>query len=320
MAVRRPWIDGLRPVRGSAKLITLRWLLFIGAALPGLAVAVGGIGKTLANRPYFAEAPDPLPLLPLLRMLGRLPGSIWGMLVLAAIVAWLGNLLLTAGAVALFGTARGGRPLVWRTIFEAGTRSLWAYLRIALVALVMAMLGARIIGVIAEQLLEHGKLALWTFRTQLLLQAGRGLATLCWLTLVGVFAWWCRVIVVADQRRRVRRLWTVVPRLWWRHPIVALVLHFLLALGSLFAAAAVIFFWRQSSGGARGWAVLWLLVLAGLSFLWHWRLRAGRLLWSSADLIDLRAVPDTPWRLPSRLFGKLRRSRGAAPAAPDQLL
>ena len=128
------------------------------------------------------------------------------------------------------------------------------------------------------------------------------------------------MIVVADQRRRVRRLWTVVPRLWWRHPIVALVLHFLLALGSLFAAAAVIFFWRQSSGGARGWAVLWLLVLAGLSFLWHWRLRAGRLLWSSADLIDLRAVPDTPWRLPSRLVGKLRRSRGAAPAAPDQLL
>ena len=173
---------------------------------------------------------------------------------------------------------------------------------------------------IAEQLLEHGKVALWTFRTQFLLQAGRGLATLCWLTLVGVFAWWCRVIVVADQRRRVRRLWTVVPRLWWRHPIVALVLHFLLALGSLFAAAAVIFFWRQSSGGARGWAVLWLLVLAGLSFLWHWRLRAGRLLWSSADLIDLRAVPDTPWRLPSRLVGKLRRSRGAAPAAPDQLL
>jgi hypothetical protein len=318
MAVRRPWIEGLSLAPGSVKLMVLRWLLFVVAALPGLAIGIGTIGKNLANRPYFAEAPDPLPMLPLMRMLGRLPGSVWATLVLAVVVAWLGNLLLTAGAVALFGTATDDRPRVWGTVFKAGTHSLWAYLRIALIALFLAAVGARVIGLIAGHLLEHGQEALWTMRARFLVQAGRGLATLCWLTLVGIFAWWCRVIVVADQRRRVRRLWTVVPRLWLRRPVGALALHFLLALGGLLASSSVIFAWRQSSAGALGWTLLWLAVLAGLSWLWHWRLRAGRLLWSSPDLIDLRAVPDLPWRLPRRLFGRLRPPlRGTSPAAVE---
>ncbi len=318
MAVRRPWIEGLRPVPGSVKLMTLRWLLFVVAALPGLAAGIGGIGESLANRPYFVEAPDPLPMFPLFRMLGRLPGSVWGMLVLAAVVAWLGNLLLTAGAVALFGTASDGRPKVWRTVFGAGTQVLWAYLRIALIAVVLAALGARIVGAIAERLLDHGSQAQWTLHAKFLVQVGRGLATLCWLTLVGVFAWWCRVIVVADERHRVRRLLTVVPRLWRRRPVGALALHFLLALGGLLAGTGVLFAWRQSSAGALGWTLLWLAVLAGLSFLWHWRLRSGRLLWSNPDLVDLRAVPDAPWRLPSRLYAKLRRRpKRTVPAAAD---
>ena len=315
MAVKRPWREGLRPVPGSLRLVTLRWLLFIVAALPGLAVGVGAIGRTVANRPYFAEAPDPLPLVPLFRMLARIPGSVWGTLALAAVVAWLGNLLLTAGAVAIFGAPRGAAPRVWRTVFGAGTHALWAYLRIALTALLLALLGARGIAMIAERLQDHAVQALWTMRSRFFLELGRGLATLCWLTLVGVFAWWCRVIVVADQRRRVRRLSTVVPRLWLRRPVGALLLHFVLALAGLLAGAGVIFAWRQSAAGTLGWTALWLAVLAGLSLLWHWRLRAGRLLWSSPDLIDLRAVPDAPWGLMARWLGRLRRRPKRAAAA-----
>lgn len=318
MAMRRPWREGLRPVPGSLRLMALRWLLFVLAALPGLAAASVAIGRSVANRPYFAEAPDPLPLLPLISLLGRVPGPVWGTLALAAIAAWAGNLLLTAGAVAIFGAPRGDGPRVWQAVFGAGTRALWAYLRIALTALVLALLGARIIAAIADRLLDHGAHAMWTMRSLFLLQVGRGLATLCWLTLVGVFAWWCRVIVVADERRRVRRLWSVVPRLWRRRPVRALLLHFVLALGGLLAGAAALFAWRQSSAGATGWALLWLVVLAGLSFLWHWRLRAGRLLWSSPDLIDLRTVPDAPWGLAARWRGRLRRRpAGATRRPPD---
>ncbi len=317
MAVKRPWLTGLRPVPGSVQLMALRWLLFVVAALPGLAAAVAAIGQSIGNRPYFTEASDPLPMIPLIRLVDHLPGAVWAALVSTAAVAWLGNLLLTAGAVTLFGTTRGGRPRVWGTVFEAGTWSLWAYLRIALVALVLAAVGTRVIATLAERLLEHGQQAYWTMRAQFLLQSLRGLATLCWLTLVGLFAWWCRVIVIADERHRVRRLWTVVPRLWWRRPFSALGAHFLLALGALLAGAGVLFAWRQSAGGAVVWTLAWLAVLAGLSFLWHWRLRAGRLLWSSPELIDLRAVPDTPWRLAKTLRSRLRRRpRGAPPVTP----
>ncbi len=317
MAVRQPWLAGLRPVRGSARLMALRWLLFVAAALPALVVSLRSLGAEIANRSYFSTAPDPLPMVPLGRLLDRLPGSIWGALLAAAVVAWAGNQLLTAGAVTLFGTAGGGRARVWHKVFEAGGRSLWAYLRIALTALVLAALGARLIGAAGGRLLDHAQQELWTMQARFLILIGRGVATLCWLTLVGVFAWWCRVIVVADERRRVRRVWTIVPRLWRRRPLGAMALHFLLALGGLLAGGGALFAWRQSGAGVSGWALVWLAVLAGLSFLWHWRLRASRLLWSSPDLIDLRAVPDVPWRLPTRLLGAVRRRprRGTPPPA-----
>ena len=312
MAVRRPWLAGLRPVPGSLRLMALRLLLFVVAALPGLAVGMGGIGRSLGNRPYFADAPDPLPMIHLMRFTDGLPGGVWGALVAAAGAAWLGNLLLTAGAVTLFSRAGGGRPRVWTTVFEAGARNLWVYLRIALVALVLAALGARLLGVLAGLLADHAAHDMWTMRARLLLQLGRGLATIGWLTLVGLFAWWCRVIVVADRRRRLRRVLTVVPRLWWRRPLGALLAHFALALGALLASAGLLLAWRQSAGPTWVWTLAWLLVLAALSFVWHWRLRAGRLLWSSPELVDLRAVPDTPWGL----LGRLRRKRPANP--PDR--
>jgi hypothetical protein len=308
----------MRLVPGSGRLMALRWLMFVVAALPGMAAGLGGIGESIGNRPYFSAAPDPLPLIPLVRMVELVPGPVWAALLLAAVTAWVGNLLLTAGAVTLFDPARRGRPRIWRMVFDAGANNLWAYLRISLTALVLVVVGARVIAMLAEQILEHGQVAGWTMRSRFMLHVGRGLATVCWLTLVGVFAWWCRVIVAADGRRRVRRLWAVVPRLWWRRPFAALLPHLLLALFALLAGSWVLYLWRQSSAGTIGWALSWLTVLAGVTLLWHWRLRSGRLLWSEAGLDDLRAVPDAPWRFARRLFGRLRRRRTtAAPAAAD---
>lgn len=316
MAVKRPWRDALRPVPGSLRLMALRWLLFVVTALPALGAVLAGFGDGVADRPYFTESPDPLPIVALARLIARLPGGVWGAAALAAIAGWLGVLVTTAGAVALFGSTAGGRPRVWRMVAEAGGRAFWAYLRVALCALVAAALGARVVAVLGARLMDHAATAHWTLEAQFFVQLARGAATVGWLTLVGVFAWWCRVILVADERRRVRRLWTVVPRLWRRRPVAALASHYLLALAALFAGSWTLFAWRQSAAGGAGWALAWLVVLAGLAYLWHWRLRAGRLLWSSPELLDLRAIPDAPWGLPGRLLGRLRRrGRGAPPAA-----
>ena len=42
--------------------------------------AVSGIGNHVGSRAYFAEAPDPMPMVPLYRMLGSIPAPVWAML------------------------------------------------------------------------------------------------------------------------------------------------------------------------------------------------------------------------------------------------
>jgi hypothetical protein len=58
------------------------------------------------------------------------------------------------------------------------------------------------------------------------------------------------------------------------------------------------------------------------AFVWHWLLRAGRLLYAADGLADVRATPDEPLRPIARLRAWWRGRRAAAPApiavaAPD---
>lgn len=323
MAVSRPWRTGLRPVPGSIALMALRWLLFVVAGLPSLAVAISGIGARVGSHTYFTEAPDPMPMVPLSRMLEAIPASISGILLVTALLVWFGNLMLTAGAVAIFGRTGSSSPRTLATVLESGSRSLGAYLRIAFVSLFLALLGTRLITLLSGRIMDHAREALWTLDARFDVQLLRVLATVSWLTVVGVFAWWCRVLVVADDRRRIRRTWLLVLRLWWRRPLSALVSHFLLALGTLLAGSWILFAWRQSPAGYAGWALLWLALLVALAAIWHWRLRAGQLLWSSDRFTELRSVPDEPWHLQRRIWRRLRRRRArqepdVAPAEPSE--
>lgn len=312
------WIAGAAPKAGSLRLILLRWLLWIAAALPGVGVAAGSLGDAVANRPEFTRAPDPLPLVGLGRLLAEIPGAAWGVLLAGAIVAWLGNLLLTAGAVEVLGANEGGRPRpvklrVLRTVFEVGTRSLWVYLRIALLALVLILIGGRLLGWVFEKIADHGELAGWTARGRWWnLPLVQGLLLFGWMNLVGLWAWWSRVIAVVDGRRYVRRMPGLVLRVCWRRPVQAVLLHLVIALFSMTVGAAVLFAWRQSAAGPVGWIVLWLAVPLMHAYVWHWRIRACRLIWTTPDHSDLRDVPDRPWHVFRRLRERLFRRRRAA--------
>ena len=313
MAVAPGWLAGLRPARGSVRLIVLRWLLWIFAALPGIAVARGALGESIANRPHFTEAPDPLPFLEFARLITEIPGSVWGALAIGVVIGWVGNLFLTAGAVDIVGRRGTGGVRVLRTVFDTGARHLWVYVRVALLAVLFIGLGSRLLALVFERLGEHGQVAGWTAKALAFnLGITRGLLLLLWLTIVGVFALWSRVIVVADGRRYVRRLPSLVLRLWWRHPVRSLVVHVVLALATLFVSSAVLAGWRQSSASPAGWIVLWLGVLMAQALVWHWRIRASCLIWSLSDLDDLRARPDAPWRL----FSRIRERWRERPAPP----
>jgi hypothetical protein len=311
MAVTRAWMRGATFAPGSLRLILLRWTLCIIAAVPGMMAARGALEGT-ARRPYFAEAPDPLPVIELGRFMQQIPGSVWGVFAAGVVVSWLGGLLLTAGAVAVLDPARTGPVKVLRTILDRGLHSFWAYVRVGLLALLVIVIGNRLIELVFERLGRHGTVAGWTEQTlMILLPFSQAALSLLWISLVGVLALWCRVMIVAGERRYVRRLPSMVLRLWWRRPVRGLGAHILLATLSLAVGAAVLFAWRQSAGSTGGWLALWLTVLLMQAFVWHWRLRASRLIWSDGELADLRTRPDSPWRWIRRLHDVLRRRRRA---------
>ena len=67
-----PALAALKPVRGSLRLIGMRLALSGLAALPAILAALGALEDPVGRRPFFADAPDPLPLLPTLAMLDEL--------------------------------------------------------------------------------------------------------------------------------------------------------------------------------------------------------------------------------------------------------
>ncbi len=313
--MRTAWLEGVKPVAGSARLILSRWLLWIVTALPGVMAGIAGIGEGAGRQPYFTEAPRPFPLIELFRFLGRLPGGMWGLLFAGAALAWLGNLMLTAGAVEILRARSGDRVRVWRAAFDAGAARLLPYLRVAVLALLWLVILGALVDQGFDRLRDHARLAGWTGKAAVWdLRAARlGLLLLLGST-VGAGAMWCRVIVAADGRRHVRRLNTLVPRLWLRRPLQGLVLQVLLALASLLVGALVLFGWRQSGAGATWpWVAVWLIVLLAQSWVWHWRLRICCLIWDDPGLDRLRSTPDEPWHVFRKLSRLARRKRRPPP-------
>lgn len=326
MALIAGWVEALRPVKGSVRLILLRLVLALLAGALGVAAGAARLGDTVSRRPVFVEASDPLPVAELSAFLGRFPAEIWAALAGGVLLGFGAHLLLTAGALDLLARRPDGRARVLRTVVGAGAAHLWAFLRLALLGLVLLALGAKGLAELFEKLGEVGERAGWTAETLIVrLGLARAGLTVAWATLVGLFVLWGRVIVVAESRRLVRRLPAVVLRLWWRRPVRAVGVHGVLAVTLLLVQGAILAAWRQSPAPPWGWIALWLLGLLVAAFVWHWRLRASLLIWASPDLDDLRAVPDAPWgifRRLERVWSRFRRGgvEGGRALSHDPLL
>ena len=177
-----------------------------------------------------------------------------------------------------------------------------------------------ITGKIFDRLIDHGQLAGWTGETLFTVVQLRGVVLLLVASAIGVAAMWCRVILASGDRRFVRRMNTVVPRVGWRHPFQGILLPMALGIGSLLLGAWVLFSWRQSGAGATGlWSALWLAVLLVQSWIWHWRLRICCTVWDDPRHDRLRETPDEPWHVFRRLFGRFRH-REPVPATANGAL
>ena len=113
------------------------------------------------------------------------------------------------------------------------------------------------------------------------------LLTFTALTLIGTFAFWARVITVADSRRKLRRLPLLLLRLFARRPVSALIFQFAAIAVVLFVQAVALWSWRQSGGGLA-WLLFWAALLLVASWIWQLRIRAALIVWQREDLRVVR--------------------------------
>jgi hypothetical protein len=211
-----------------------------------------------------------------------------------------GQQILTAGALEWLGqdpppsTGRGTLGAALRD----GTRWLWTMLRVVALCAGLAIAAGLLVNGVFQAIEDAGQEARWSgFFLGVALPAMKAVAMLVVMTLIGAFGLWTRVALVHDERRVVRTAALLVLRAWGRAPLRGPALYAAVTLISLLVPAAVLAAWRQLPGGALAtglWSALWLAVMGGQSFLWHWLLRAALLTYAGPRFEDLHGRPDGP--------------------------
>jgi hypothetical protein len=267
----------LRPARASLRVTLARWLLWIATPLAGVRAARETLESSIAREPYFADPSAALGIVHLVSLARRLWPALLA-LALGAGLAWIVLQLLTAGALLRLERGRPERTSLWRAIWDGGSRALFPYLRIALSAALLSGLGALALARTFGWLEDHGERAGWTGKTLMRdLPLARVLLTALWISLVGVFAFWLRVLVARERRPRVRVAARGALRLCLRRPLAVLAFHWSVAVATLVVQGAVLLAWQAAAEPAPPgrWLGLWLVVLFASAYAWQWRLRAA---------------------------------------------
>lgn len=297
----RPALSGFAPARGSIRLVLMRVSVVLASSLPALLSAWGGVAGGAARRPYYTEVEGRMPMIHLVRFFREVPSSYGPALAVGVALAILADQLVMGGALKLLDPARpDGEPVnVRQAVLRDGLSHLWAFLRAALLGLVLSGIGVALLRWPFKKLDVLGYQSGWTGLTTLLRLPllSMGLAVV-WIASVGAWVFWCRLITAADGRERVRKTGLLVLRVFARRPLRTWGLFVLLTIATTFASGAALFAWRQAEpktgGGVLAWALLWLVTVFVQAAAWLWLLRSGRLLYASEALADVRARPDDP--------------------------
>jgi hypothetical protein len=307
----RPITRGAKLVSGSLPLILMRALLLVMTGLPMLAVSWSTLAGGAARRPYFTDVQGRLPAIHFLRFIDEMP-SLGGPIAAALLIGLLGEQVLLAGALAWLDPKSARRGPTFGPTLRVGFSWLGPMLRVTACAAVLSSLGVWGIDKLIDRIVLHGDVAGWSGRTLVLVMPlVQAIATLLWVSLVGAWAFWCRVVLVAGDRRRVRTTALLALKVFARAPARGPLFFMLVTIGCFLGSAAVLIVWRQlpprTIEGVAFLAVVWLVALLAQAWLWHWLLRAARLLYADARFAEIRAHLDPSKSLWSRL--RLRFAR-----------
>jgi len=276
----RSAVEIIRPTAGIWRVVLSRWALYVVAMLPGLLALTSHLKQTIGLRPWFQDVEMPLDILSLKLVAAELPGGV-SLLMLGALVVWILQLVWLAGAVQILDTPGNNVP---RKILANGWPYLGRFARIAVFAILAIIAFHLALKFLFGSLAARAELEDWTVRRSLFdLNLWRAAMTFTALTLVGTFAFWARVITVADSRRKLRRLPLLLVRLFVRRPISALMFQFATIAVVLCVQAIALWSWRQSGGGLA-WLLLWAMLLLVASWIWQLRIRAALTIWQHEGL------------------------------------
>jgi hypothetical protein len=240
-----------------------------------------------------------------------LSGTGTTLLIAGVLFIWIMQLSWQAGAMTLLDPSANTES---KKVFANGRPFVGRFVRIAVFALIGLVAVHLVIKYFHNILSVRAELEGWSVRQSYLsLQLWRLGALFVGLNIVGTFAFWARVITVADGRRYLRRVPRMVVRLFWRRPLAALLLQIVAISIVLVVQAVALVVWRQSSGSAW-YLLLWAALLLVASYVWQLRIQSALAVWNGDRVRDLRLAEDRPWRwrLP-----RSRARRAQATAVPQ---
>lgn len=262
-------VELLKPVTGTWRVVGARWLLYMLAVLPGMLSLSRHLNDTIGTRPWFHELQPPLETLSTKFVLAEIGDGV-GLLGAGLAIIWLLQLVWLGGALRVLDPRAPG---VQTKVFANGWQYLARFLRIAIFAIIATLILQFIIGKVFDALSARAEINAWpVYSSYITLNMWKVSVIFIALTLVGVIAFWARVIAVADERKDTRRLPWQALKLMRRKPVAALLGQFLLVCAVLGIQAMALWCWRQSPNGGL-WFGLWALLQLLTAYVWQFRIR-----------------------------------------------
>jgi len=264
-------VELLKPVRGTFRVVGARWLLYMLAMLPGMLSLSKHLDEAVGKRPWFHDLQPPLDTLSTRFVLAQLGDGV--ALLLAGVgILWLLQLVWLGGSARVLNPRTPG---VYTKVFKNGWQYLARFLRIAIIAVIVTAVLQFAISKLFGALSARAETHAWPFYTSYItLNMWRAATIFVALTLVGVIAFWMRMIAVDEGRFDTRRLPWQALKLVRRRPFAALLGQFLIVCAVLGIQAVALLCWRQSPDG-EVWLGAWVLLQLVTAYVWQFRIRTA---------------------------------------------
>ena len=261
----------LKPTSGTWRVVTSRWLLYMLATLPGLMALTNHLDETVGKRPWFQDLQPPLDILSTKLLVSEIADGV-ALLGAAVVFIWLLQLVWLGGSIQILDPRRPG---IRKKVFSHGWQFLGRFVRIAVFAGIAIAVTHYLMGKIVAGLRAQAESQNWSFYDAFVsLNLWYASTVFIVMTLIGLIAFWMRIIVVTEDRRDIRRLPWLAVKILVRRPVFALLLQFLLVCAVLGTQVMALWCWRQSPNGGM-WLGVWALLQLLTAYVWQLRIRSA---------------------------------------------